>query len=210
MPPILVASTVSAAFPVIGEAADQTSQPWERYKQQIHSNFPGFVAESQQSITTAINNLDRMPITEVKRNEAKACLIQERAALNTLAKASTFEPLHEAQVSLSKSGRKFAEFKDVTPSFVKSHLAATSGMIYAAIKIDEIDGYSTPDKATIPWANYMDKLHKIAQESAPNYKFSKSEKFVSAIHNFYATSANDTASKSRDTSKESMAKPGNQ
>jgi hypothetical protein len=180
---------------------------------ELKANFSGFLAESQQTITAAINDLSEMSVSDAKRSEAKACLIQERKALNTLSKALTKEQFNAAGESLGNAGLKFAEFKNVSKSFAKAHLAATSGVLYSAIKMDELKGHNIPDKEALPLVKYMDQQHKFVQLNMPDYKFSKSQRFVAAIHNFYfcgSTSTNDTASKSRDNSKESMVPQQNE
>lgn len=200
----MVASIISAMSPMIGEASDQKNL--QHAKNDMKASFSGFLAESQQTITTAINDLGDLQISDTKRSELKAHLIKERAALSTLAKASTGEQFNTSGEALGYAGLKFAEIKRPTQSLAKAHLAATSGVLYCGIKMDELKGYNSPDKEALPMVNYMDSQYKAVQQNIPDYKFSKSRKFVSAIHNFYAgilSNSKDTANKSRDNSKES-------
>lgn len=185
----------------------------QQAKEEMKANFAGFLVESQQSIKAAIDELDRMPMTKVQRDEVMTLLNDEGSALNTVAKSSNTKQLQAAHDVLGKTGQKFAEFRVVTQPFCKAHLAAISGMVYSAIKMDEIDGYNTPDKRALPWVKYMESRHAKVQQTIPDYKSSKSQKFIRAIHNFYTcstTTAKDTTSKSRDNSKESMVPQQNE
>ena len=196
-------------------SVQEICQTPQQAQKEIRSSFSGFLAETQQHINTAIENVPEMPLPDNKKAEMRKCLMQEQAALNRidktvlakLDKPTAIAQLDSAMGSLAENSYKLAQVKGVTRAFAKANLAATTGMLYAGIRIEELEGNIMPNRAALKWVVFMEKQHDFVKTNDPAYISSKSNRLYNAIHNFYACgirNSKDTANTSSDMSKSSM------
>lgn len=200
-------------------SVQEICQTPKQAQQEILSSFSGCLDETQRDIKTAIKDASGLPSSIQK--EILECLTQESAALSkidktTLAKLDKTTAINQfgsALGTLAESSYKLGKVKGFSKAFAKANLAATTGVLYASIRIEVCEGNLMPVKEALDWVASMEKEHAFVKAKDPSYSSSQSNRLYNAIHNFYACgirNSKDTASKSRDMSKESMAPKQNE